>query len=536
MSRPWKAIFIFVISCLIYVPMLLQGVYELTGKRYDVSLVGVANSTQEPGKSLQGFLDGSYQSSYEQWLNSSLIPRGVYIKLYNQIRYSLFDLGSDWIIGKNKDIIGLDYINEYLSLGQAYDFSLPENQQAMQTYISHLESVQKKLEKIGKYFLIYSTPSKAEYYPENIPEKYWLQRPENGMRGIDLFRLLIAETDVNYLDTKTIIDQHREYPLFYTTGIHWARPIEQEVSNEIFKKLEEISGKNIRDLELMDIRTSETPYWRDSDVFQLQNLYEKESGQTYYEYGVAPIYSDTYDKLNILMQGGSFSEGLEHDYHSFFPNETYIYLNYNQYVVENGNWQPISGWEGIDLAGYLDQADYVVIEVNDCVLPMYSNGFVEYLDQFLDSYIPNQSQTVTYGINLDASTKTGGNVCGGLYGFEEGFCWSTGKSYVTLQNPMITQNGLQLQFQIPERLFQGTDVRLIIYVNQEKVTDMIVNSVGECSISVPPEMLSKIKDDVYEIEFYCSHSFVPAQLGINNDTRSLSMQVVYIGEVKEDGI
>ena len=245
-----------------------------------------------------------------------------------------------------------------------------------------------------------------------------------------------------------------------------------------------------------------------------------------------PVYTDAYDKLNILKQGGSFSEGLEHDYYSFFPNESYVYLNYNTYAVENGVWRPISGWEEIDLASYLDRADYVVIEVNDCVLPSYSNGFVEYLDLFLDSYVPTQASPKTYGVNLDASTLTGGDVCGGLYGFEDGFCWSTGKSYVTLQNSMIAQNGLELQFNLPPELFQGMDVQLVAYVNQKKKAELFVNSAGPCSIILTPEMLSPAADNIYEIELYCSHSFIPAQLGISDDTRTLSMQIVYIGEVR----
>ena len=111
MVRPRKTVFIIIVTCFICIPLVLQGGYTLTGKRYDIPLVGVASDTQAPKKSLQGFLEGSYQSDYEQWLNTNLIPRGVLVKLYNQIRYSLFNLGSEWIIGKNKDIIGLDSVS-----------------------------------------------------------------------------------------------------------------------------------------------------------------------------------------------------------------------------------------------------------------------------------------------------------------------------------------------------------------------------------------------------------------------------------------
>ena len=92
---------------------------------------------------------------------------------------------------------------------------------------------------------------------------------------------------------------------------------------------------------------------------------------------------------------------------------------------------------------------------------------MEYLDLFLDSYVPTQASPKTYGVNLDASTLTGGDVCGGLYGFEDGFCWSTGKSYVILQNPMIAQNGLELQFNLPQA-FSGHGCAASCYVNQKE--------------------------------------------------------------------
>lgn len=75
MVRPRKTVFIIIVTCFICIPLVLQGGYTLTGKRYDIPLVGVASDTQAPKKSLQGFLEGSYQSDYEQWLNTNLIPR-----------------------------------------------------------------------------------------------------------------------------------------------------------------------------------------------------------------------------------------------------------------------------------------------------------------------------------------------------------------------------------------------------------------------------------------------------------------------------
>ena len=46
----------------------------------------------------------------------------------------------------------------------------------------------------------------------------------------------------------------------------------------------------------------------------------------------------------------------------------------------------MSKWDEIDFNEILDNVDYVIIELNEAVINYYSNGFVEYLDSFLDTY------------------------------------------------------------------------------------------------------------------------------------------------------
>ena len=77
MVRPRKTVFIIIVTCFICIPPGARGGYTLTGKRYDIPLVGVASDTQAPKKSLQGLSGGSYQSDCEQWLNTNLIPQGA---------------------------------------------------------------------------------------------------------------------------------------------------------------------------------------------------------------------------------------------------------------------------------------------------------------------------------------------------------------------------------------------------------------------------------------------------------------------------
>lgn len=59
MVRPRKTVFIIIVTCFICIPLVLQGGYTLTGKRYDIPLVGVASDTQAPKKPCRAFWRGA---------------------------------------------------------------------------------------------------------------------------------------------------------------------------------------------------------------------------------------------------------------------------------------------------------------------------------------------------------------------------------------------------------------------------------------------------------------------------------------------
>lgn len=532
MKRVRKIFFLILCGILIATPASASVLYQLTGQRLDVSLTGVSMSSEKPIVTSNTFLNGIFQSEYEEWLNTNLIPRGLLTRGYNQIRYSLFNLGSGGVIGKNDDIFGLEYfIQDYLGLTPTYDFSSEENMRAMQSYVDHLESIQDKLEKIGKHFLFYTTGTKAEFHSENIPNQYLIQEPEKHTRAIDVFQEMVYKTDIHYFDTNEILEQHTEYPVFYKTGVHWARPVEQEISNALLQKMEEISGMEFQNLQLGDIKVSDQPFWRDNDVYDLQNIFMGTVEPYYYEYNIWPEYIPKYDKLKVLKQGASFSEGLEYDYIKYFPFSTIYYINYDKYLVYNENWQPLNGWENLELSTYLDQVDFVVIEANEAALAVYSNGFVEYLDLYLDSYIPSESSQISIGVNFDASTLSGSNLCAGFYQFEEDFSWSTGKSFVTLTNPSITEKGLEIELVIPQEAIQLNGQRIVIYVNQKKIHDSVYQSGQTLNLVWDPVEFGISENHEYEIELYTSNQFSYADMGIDSsDTRILSTQVKYIGE------
>ena len=96
-------------SILIFLPILVSILSLFTGKFFDLPLKGFFDKSNKPYFSVKSYCNGDYQRNFENYLNQNIKPRGVFIKLYNQIQYSLFDL-SNRIVGKDGYIFEYAYI------------------------------------------------------------------------------------------------------------------------------------------------------------------------------------------------------------------------------------------------------------------------------------------------------------------------------------------------------------------------------------------------------------------------------------------
>lgn len=263
------------------------------------------------------------------------------------------------------------------------------------------------------------------------------------------------------------------------------------------------------------------------------NIFSDSPDQAYYEYNTAAAYPDYYDRTRILLQGSSFSEGFQKDFFERYPNEEVSYINYNNYIRDPaGNIKTLTQWEDLDLKYYLDRTDFVVIELNEAMIHSYSSGFVEYLDSYLDTYVPSSGVLGEMGINLCAAEKTGLESSRGYYDYEDACVWTKENCSVTLQNEGITSQGLLFEIGIHEESVKNGDFQLTVYVNHNKCQELTFTQPGNFDFVIPPESLGRSSNDIYEIELFCSESFNPAVAGIKNDTRDLGIMVYYIGEEK----
>lgn len=392
-------------SCSIFIvilllPTILGLTSKLSGKTFDVTLNGYIDNTDKPTLSIKTFSDGSFQSQYAAWYGENFQPRGVLTKNYKTIQFNLFQLDSSRIVGKDNDIFEVSYINAELCINGASDFSLPENQQAMQEYVKKLELLQEKLSSIGKTLYVVLTPNKADSHKENIPNKYFAMSNDSSISGEDYLAYLLGNTDIPHLICKNMEDS-LAYPPFYCSGIHWSRTFAQTALARILADLNVYTGKNYPSIELGEVSVQNTPFGGDADVLDLCNVWNPYT-ETYYQYDMCSVYPESYDKLGILFQGTSFSDILRTDFSNVLPLENCFYINRNSYIQSSDGLKQISSFDDVDFSNILNLTDVIVVECLPPEISTYSYGFVDALLSELETYVPYHAPYMT---SLDTESE-----------------------------------------------------------------------------------------------------------------------------------
>lgn len=554
-----KKITIIVFFIIITVPMLIQAASDVTKRKLDFDLKGYYTDYDKPHFSFKDWLDGKYKTDFTNWADNEFATRGFFIKNYNQFRYALhfplYNSGKQ-IVGKNRDVMADSFIASEICLVDDFNFAVDSSRENLETYVKELTEVNEKLEKNGKKLFFFITPSKGHYDVENIPEKYYIiAGPGEKVTGHDYLCELLSETDLLYSDTNefsTLVPEG--IPIFYTTGVHWSRPYEQLADEQLLKILEENAGENYKDIELKELQSSKEPYWRDYDVQDLLNLYTVPD-ITYYEYAYSPVNEGRTKPLRALIQGGSFSKGLLTDYFEKALDSSCYHIFYMDCVtdVNTSEIKVLSDWSDTDLQNYLDDSDWVIIELNEGAIPYVSNGFVTYLNNFLDTYVPSDLSDVL-DEKYNPLEGTGLKRARGYYGFEKDFSWATPDSCLNLYNERIKDKGLQIDFELyPEVIAKG-EANVKVFVNGKLCAANTYSEVGDYTIEIPADILEydygNVNDETgtadengnsandefiknrYAIEIVCDKYFVPSEISDSKDNRKLSLRMKYAGEKK----
>lgn len=514
----------FIFLSVIYIPIVLTIVSNVTGWMLDEKLNGYTDITEMPHFSIDSYLSGEFQAKSTDYFEGMFCPHGVLTKLYSTVQYNLFQLGNQ-VIGYHNDIFEENYIYAELGL-DAWDYSGEWNQLNARNFIEQLEEVQKKLEQFDKTLFFYVSSSKAEVDYSNIPQKYKNMALANPVRGTDYLRSLLEESSIPFIFASDLAER-QTYPAYYKTGSHWSCTYEQEVSKVLLEKISKISGKKYRGIKLGEVEVSDRPFSRETDIYDLLNVWNKVD-DTYYSYELCKEYPDNYDRLNLLIQGDSFGVGFFTNILETYPNENVYYIDYANYVLNKQHEYDRfdSEWNNLDLPKYLDAVDVIVIEMTPPNMTGYTWGFIEYLSQVLDSYIPNkQNVECCASVLPETLDYIQQGALYGLYKDETGLVWTGEYSEINLKDESIDTNGMEMHFSILKENAVG-DNQIYIYINGKMMHKAYLKDVAQESLYFLPDELKgvNVSDGVYCVEIYCTY----ADNGGDNRPQT-GIQLKYIG-------
>lgn len=222
---------------------------------------------EKPVFTWERWFNSEYQTEYNNYLEDHLGLRNVYVRIYNQLDFSLFNIGhaSGVIIGKDHYLYERKYIDAYAGKDFLGDEFIEDK-------CEKISYIQDAVSDIGIELLIVFPPGKASFFPEYIPEQYL----EEGISitNREAYVNSFKEKGIRHIDFSTYFNDIRDtsYPLYHKCGIHWNQYGTYIALDSIINFVEAAKGIDMVDMSIEGIELSRRPRLTDYDVGDALNL------------------------------------------------------------------------------------------------------------------------------------------------------------------------------------------------------------------------------------------------------------------------
>jgi hypothetical protein len=369
---------IFIVAANLFIIMLVLQTHLKPVK--DMILSGAEQKAEIRKPSPSDLVKGKFQNSVEQWLKQNIGFRGFFVKLDNQINYSLFNEFSrnhprKIILGKNKYLFEEPYVDGYNRKNL-----VPV--QELEAKTSSLRQLQDQLLKRNVNMLLVITPSKATLYPEYIPERYIVRDNLSRQDNYEAMLPILKRYGVNFIDGRQIfLDlKRRSVPLLFTSsGSHWSLYGGYLFTEKLIERIERLLGKRLVHIKCRKIVPSREPIELDKDIARLGNILFTRTLFTEY------LYPETYPdapagsyRPHILMVGTSFCWNIIP-----YLESSRVYSRFDFYYYFNtdfsfpGKIQTPIDRDHVNWERDVFTRDIILIEINEIALSEMGFGFIE---------------------------------------------------------------------------------------------------------------------------------------------------------------
>lgn len=355
---------------LILVLLIIPGVQMVFRPFDEKPLYGAIEQVESPELTPSGWFGETFQQNAESFLNQHFGFRNMLVRIYNQLKFCLYDQTSanSVVIGKDNYLYEENYIKAYYGRDFIGDSTISKR-------VERLKKLQDTLRDINKTFIVALAPGKAQFYPDYIPDYL------RGEKRITNYEAFLNEAEKQGLE---IIDFNRwfldmkdtsAFPLYPKTGIHWSHYGMNLSLDSLLSYIENHQAADVPDLHFSEVQLSDSLHEPDQDIEQGMNLLlpiEKFP----LAYNHFTVRDQNKEKLKVMVISDSFFWALYNKgvMSELFDDGEFWY--YNRQIFQpsaDAPYQPIQ----VDLRDEILEKDVIVLLTTDANLPDFPWEFDE---------------------------------------------------------------------------------------------------------------------------------------------------------------
>jgi hypothetical protein len=209
-----------------------------------------------------------YQPDLNLLVEQNFGFRNFFVRLYNQIDYSLFRQphGSGVVIGKQ----GYLYEKWFITAYYGQDYIGDDN---IKLKIRQLKQVRNYFNHNGKELMVLIAPGKADFYPEFIPEQ---MRDSLATSNYTAMSAGILSAGIPLLDFNQYFLKMKDTAscaLFPKTGTHWSHYGARVAADSLSGFVSSLIKRPLPEFHLAPARFADTTIYPDNDLEILMNLF-----------------------------------------------------------------------------------------------------------------------------------------------------------------------------------------------------------------------------------------------------------------------
>jgi hypothetical protein len=331
----------------------------------------------KPKFSLKNWLNGKFQDSTSVYLEDAFVAHPFFVRLNNQVNYSLFDEINVVRVEEGKD--GYFFDNGYIESYFGEDYV---SEEYFEEKSKKLKFIQEHFKKMGTIVLFTINQGKASYFFDKLPSKYnfKLKKRSNYDACVEKFK----KYDINYIDFREYLSKVRDtsrFPIFPKLSVHWSGFAAVKTADTLIRYMENISGTKLKKIKYLGGEVTSVPRGTDDDIYQSMNLFiPKKSDLMYYPFLNFEKNDSAIPAPNALFVGDSFVWtwiGFYNIIPAVFSNKS-EYWYYNKEVfwpLEKGKL-PYSV-STLNLNEKIKNRDFIILSFNESSLVNCGFDFIE---------------------------------------------------------------------------------------------------------------------------------------------------------------